>query len=122
MAEEGKSRHTVLLCRGQEFAEPAERFMKQHTRSDKHKAAATEAWGSPASLEDVKALFGKFLSNESCPFPWAEASLPAGCSAVVPQLQKMVASGYLPINALSQVCDSPAVAGTDACAFFSEFF
>lgn len=92
-----------VLCRGQEFAEPAERFMKQHTRSEKHKAGATEAWSVPEGLEGVKAVFSKWLTEESCPFPWAEGALPAGCAAVVPQLEKMVASGYLPINALAQV-------------------
>ena len=43
--------------------------MKQHTRSDKHKAAATEAWGEPDSLDSVKAVFAKWLTTEGCPLP-----------------------------------------------------
>jgi hypothetical protein len=93
-----------MACRGQSFAEPAERFMKQHTRSEKHRAASTEAWGVPASLEDVKFMFGKYLSPASCPFPWAEGALPLGCAALIPQMQKMIDTGFLPINALAQVC------------------
>lgn len=85
--------------------------MKQHTRSDKHKAAATEAWGAPDSLDSVKAVFAKWLTTEGCPFPWAEGALPAGCTAIVPELEKMLAAGYLPINALPQVCFRAGASG-----------
>jgi hypothetical protein len=82
-----------------------ERFKKQHTRSEKHRAAAMAAWGVPASLQDVEAVFAKFLSSQPCPFPWTEG--PLGAVAATPQLQKMLSTGYLPINALAQV--RPAV-------------
>lgn len=84
--------------------------MKQHTRSEKHKAAAMGAWGVPASLEDVKAVFAKFLSPEPCPFPWSEGPLSASSTAVTPQLHKMLAAGHLPINALAQVCPARCAA------------
>jgi hypothetical protein len=103
VSSESQRDFRVVLCRGQEFAEPAERYMKLHTRSDRLKAAATEAWGVPTSLEDVKSVFQKVISRDACPFPWAEASLPIACATLTSQLQKAVASGYLPIKALAQV-------------------
>lgn len=73
--------------------------MKQHVRTEKRLAAAKEAWGEPADVEAVKAVFCKFLGG-SAPSPWAESSPSPAAATLAPKLKAMIAKGFLPTNAL----------------------
>ena len=76
--------------------------MIQHVSSEKRKEKALAAWGSPDSIDSLKAAFGKMLSEGGL-FPWADAGLPKATLALSSKLHTMVQAGMLPINALPQV-------------------
>ena len=67
-------------CRGQQFAEASGKPMAQHVSSDKRKEKARSAWGTAESMDSIKALFSKAVS-EGGVFPWAEAGLPKASRA-----------------------------------------
>jgi hypothetical protein len=76
--------------------------MSQLVSSDKRKEKALAAWGSPDSIGGLKVAFAKMLSDGGL-FPWADAGLPKATLALSSQLQAMVMTGMMPINALPQV-------------------
>lgn len=73
--------------------------MKQHVHTEKRLAAAKAAWGEPADIEAVKAVFCKFLDG-SAPSPWAETRPSPAAATLAPQLKAMIAKGFLPTTAL----------------------
>ena len=81
--------------------------MAQHVSSDKRKEKARSAWGTAESMDSIKALFSKAVS-EGGVFPWAEAGLPKAAVQLAQQLQALINEDMLPINALPAVriaCD-----------------
>eukprot|EP00892_Ulva_mutabilis_P003374 jgi/Ulvmu1/1408/UM011_0137.1 len=87
---------------GQSYEACAGQSMKLHTHTEKRMAAAKAAWGEPADIEAVKAVFCKYVDG-AVPFPWAEGAISAATATIAPQLKKIIAKGYLPINALPKV-------------------
>ncbi|SPO30641.1 probable MET13 - putative methylene tetrahydrofolate reductase [Ustilago trichophora] len=66
---------------------------------------AKEMWGTPTSLEDVKALFQKFCAGQVKALPWSETPVARETSVISEKLTKMNQLGFLTINS------QPAVDG-----------
>lgn len=76
--------------------------MKQHVNTEKRMAAAKQAWGEPADIEALKAVFCQYVDG-SILLPWSEGRISAAAATVAPKLKNIIAKGYLPITSLPMV-------------------
>eukprot|EP01125_Pyxidicula_operculata_P022265 TRINITY_DN8_c0_g1_i1.p1 TRINITY_DN8_c0_g1~~TRINITY_DN8_c0_g1_i1.p1 ORF type:complete len:595 (-),score=162.46 TRINITY_DN8_c0_g1_i1:88-1872(-) len=60
-------------------------------------------WGSPASEADVFEVFCKYLSGKISRLPWNDTQLATESNAIIDQLKKLNAAGFLTINSQPRV-------------------
>ncbi|KAG2433005.1 hypothetical protein HXX76_008732 [Chlamydomonas incerta] len=81
-------------------------FMRRHSTSEARREKARAAWGAaPATVDDVKQVFVKYINGEVSMLPWSEmeGGLTAEGAALRDPLAALNANGYLTINSQPRV-------------------
>jgi len=101
---------SCLRGKGGAMAPPDEALMSRPLSSDKRREKALAAWGSTvSSMEDVKAVFAKFLKGEIKQLPWSDLDkLQSESADILSPLLDVNNKGFLTINSQPRVNGLPS--------------